>query len=498
MVDMREILASLPQAGVIEQPDAERWLRSIMRYHAPRSLWHAKRLGGFGGSEIGAVIRGLKGIDESGFSTLDRVVEQKLMKRLPEFETIHMKRGNVLEHLARLAFLYRYKAQRDEAATQAVANAKSRSGYEWLVGNPDDYVLINGRRFLTDYKVPSSFDEEVAFDYSAQLHHYDLLGQMAQVKAEGMILAKLDLAPEFANSLVERIPKMSDQDLHDMAQFIARADMPGMRIVGIMVERSRPMQLDILDCGSTAWSDFVLQGVVPPKFKGELVELDDSAILAVGQYQHQYAMAKSGIKYLTSVVEAATAGITARLDGVSIEGKELPLSLVKINNNTVDKERVIEEAQSLGAKPEEIGESPGYSVVALLEEIKRLNGDPEAAHLKAEPVPQFDKAKDYLKALGVDAGQFKAQGVSLRMSTGKKDKEVAGIFERSASERFCAWLDEAAIGKREADDDQLENAIQDFDLEVASGTLHEVFSGVEDDEKIHNLTPLKRSSASLR
>jgi len=202
MGEMREILASLPQAAMIEQADAERWMASIMRYHAKRAVWHAKRLHGIGGSEMGAVIRGMNNLNEAGFSTFNRIVEQKLMKRLPEFETVHMKRGTVLEDLARRAFLYRYMAQQDLSALQAVAGSKGRPGYEWLVGNPDDFVLINGKRFLTDYKVPSSFDEEIAFDYRVQLHHYGLQAQMAQVKIDGMILAKLDIAAELAASLV--------------------------------------------------------------------------------------------------------------------------------------------------------------------------------------------------------------------------------------------------------------------------------------------------------
>ncbi|WP_326430264.1 YqaJ viral recombinase family protein (plasmid) [Stutzerimonas frequens] len=495
---MREILAALPQASQIDQADAERWVASIMRYHAKRAVWHAKRLHGIGGSEMGAVIRGMNNLKESGFSNFSRIVEQKLMKRLPEFQTVHMKRGTVLEDLARRAFLYRYNAEQDLAALQAVGDVKVKPGYEWLVGNPDDFVMINGKRFLADYKVPSSFDDSIDFDYRVQLHHYGLLGQMAGVKIDGMILAKLDLAPELAASLVSRIPTMSERAVDEMALSIARADMPGMRVVGFVVEKSRDLQMDILDCGATAWNDYVLQGVVPPKPREQLVELDDETMLAVAQYQQQYAMAKAGIKHLEQVAEAASAGICSALEGVDFEGKALPLSLVIVNPNGLNKPALIEEAKARGAKPEELGSADGYSITALIEEIKRLNGDPEAAHLKAEPVPSADRAQEYLKNLGVDLKEFVKPGISLRMSTKKADKEIAGMFERSASERFGSWLDESAVKQRQDDDDQLEEAFKEFDLEVTTGTLHEVFAGAQSTEPNQTLTTPSKKSASLR
>src|SRR5690606_14671796 len=106
MSELKGLLAALPQATAISQEHAERWLEGVMRYHRARAAWHARRLYGIGGSEMGAVLRGLNGLKETGFGTFRNVVEQKLMMRLPEYENVHMKRGTVLEPLARLAFMY--------------------------------------------------------------------------------------------------------------------------------------------------------------------------------------------------------------------------------------------------------------------------------------------------------------------------------------------------------------------------------------------------------
>lgn len=501
MSDISAVLASLQQAPVIQQAHAERWLEGVMRYHRARAEWHAKRLKGIGGSEMGAVLRGLNGIKESGFSSFRQVVEQKLMMRLPEFETSHMRRGTVLEPLARLAFLYRYKAQRDLPAMQATANAMQKPGYEWLVGNPDDLIQLNGKRFLTDYKVPNQFDDEIAYDYRVQLHHYALLSQMAKVKIDGLILAKLDLSPELANSLVERFPTMSKQQVHEIAQTIARMDMPGMRVVGLVVDMERSMQVDILDAGATAWNDFVIQGNVPPKAREQLVELDDQRMLEVGSLQQQYAMAKAGINYLTKQCKEIESGLELALSGVDVADKALPLSLVKVSPKAVDKEAVIAEAKARGAKPEEIAGERTYSMVALLEEIKRLNGDAAAGHLFAEPEASATKAQAYLEQLGVDAKQFAAEGIALRMSTLKKDKEVGAVFERSAAERFGTWLDENKLATKlveQEQEDQLEHAYDEFDLEVVSGTLQEVFAGAESAETNENPSTPKQAGASMR
>ncbi|MBA1280214.1 YqaJ viral recombinase family protein [Stutzerimonas stutzeri] len=497
MSDIQRLLTSLPQASVINQEHAGRWLEGVMRYHRKRAEWHAKRLYGIGGSEMGAVLRGLNELKESGFSTFRRVVEHKLMMRLPEYQTIHMKRGTVLEPLARLAFLYRYRAEQDVAAIRGAEKARGRPGYEWLVGNPDDLVILNGKRFLVDYKVPSQVDDEIEYDYQVQLHHYDLMCQMGGVKTDGLLLAKLDLSPELANGLVERFSSMTEAQIHEVARSIANINMPGMRVVGLVLDKSRSMQVDILEAGATAWNDFVLAGNVPPKPREQLVELDDERMLEVGRLQQQYAMAKAGIKYLTEQCKSIEVGLESTLEGVAIADKSLPLSLVKVAPKGVDKNALVEEAKMRGASPHELADEPVYSMTALLEEIKRLNGDPAASHLFAAGPVNADKAEAYLKELGVGLEEFNKPGIALRMSTAKKDKEVGALYERSAAERFGSWLDENNLARRQVEADELEE-FDDFDLEVASGTLQEVFAGAESTELNETTSPPKKVGASLR
>ncbi|CAM5370688.1 hypothetical protein SSTU70S_05751 [Stutzerimonas stutzeri] len=496
---IKAILASLPQANAIAQDDAERWVSAITKWHGDRADWHAKRLFGFGGSEIGAVIRGVKGLSESGFSNITQVVEQKLMRRLPLRENEHMKRGTVLEHLARLAFLYRYGAEQDHAATNAMQLASPRKGFEWLVGNPDDLVVLQGRRFVVDYKVPSTYTDEIPFDYEAQLHHYGLIARNAGVALHGQLLTKLDLAPEIAAGLVARLPTMTDEQVHEMARTIARTDIPGLRVVSHVVETSRDMQLDILECGRYAWEEMVLQGVVPNVKSGASLPLTEDKQIEIGRYQQQYAMAKAGVKYLTEIATQAQQAIESALDGVEFQGKQFPISLVTVAPNNVRSESLVNEALQRGAKHEELVSSDRkYSVVALIEEIKRLNGDPEDTRL-FEVALDPKKAQAFLVERGVDLEPLRQPGVSLRISTKKADRGFQEVFERSAADQFGHWLDASRVAAC-LEDDGLES-IELGESEAATGTLLEAFAADIDqlryEEDIQPQTPMNKS-AGLR
>lgn len=158
---------------------------------------------------MGALVSFYRGESSSGFNTIKEVVEGKLMQRLPSFETFHMRRGNALEDLARKVFLKKSFGSVDLAAMNALSIANKLPGYEFMVGNPDDIVIINGKRFVVDYKVPNTFSDTIEFDYEVQLHHYATLAKIAGVRIDGLILAKLDIPPQLAEHLTKNMAPSS-------------------------------------------------------------------------------------------------------------------------------------------------------------------------------------------------------------------------------------------------------------------------------------------------
>lgn len=423
----------LPQQGVIEQKDAQKWLENILKWHKPRAAWHAERLRGIGGSEMGAVVRGMMGLRETGFSTYERVAEHKLLKRLPDFETSHMRRGTALEELAELTFRYRHKAIRDLESMRKIESGTTVKGMEWLVGNPDDVVLMSGGRYLIDYKIPSAVDDSVDFDYEVQLNHYALGAEFKGVKLDGMLLVKLDLAPEIAAALVERIDDMKSEDVHELAETIARVNLPGMRILPIPVSPSTHLRQQILECGSQFWNDYILAGKVPNQDK-VLLPVTDLTAAQVAKYQVQYATARAGIAQLNKIASEAEVAIAEALSGVDFEGTTFPQSVTRVsrkNLNTESRKAIIDEALLRGADEAEISTAKKtYCVEALIGEIKRLGGEVDDSFLEVSH--DAKKAEKFLESKGVSVDSFRPDGVSLRVSTASADRKAVDALESFA------------------------------------------------------------------
>lgn len=83
MVHLADLLDRIPQSHVVSAEDKARWLAGVMKHHGARAEWHVDRLFGFGGSEMGALIRHMQDLGGGGFTTAERIVQQKLLKRLP-------------------------------------------------------------------------------------------------------------------------------------------------------------------------------------------------------------------------------------------------------------------------------------------------------------------------------------------------------------------------------------------------------------------------------
>ncbi|NWD56910.1 YqaJ viral recombinase family protein [Pseudomonas veronii] len=480
---MQNILGNLPQLSVIQQADAQRWVEGIMRHHASRSEWHAKRLMGIGGSEMGAVVSFYRGERHKGFQSVKEVVQGKLMMRLPDFENWHMRRGNTLEDLGRQVYLARHGAVIDHAATALFIAARKAAGYEFMVGNTDDIVIKNGKRILVDYKVPNVFSETIDFDYEVQLHHYATIAKIAGIRLDGAELVKLDLPPTMTEYLTRSIDGLGAERMTQLAHSIAHMDIPGCRVVALPVELKPSLQAELLAAGKDLWNDYVLKGVVPtPGVTGKL-ELDEHVEFDLAKYQQQYMMAKSGISHLEKVFKKAQAGITELLSNVDYENKALPLSVVTVKPNKLDDDKIIKEALALGATDDDLlPDKRDYSVQALLEEIQILGGQVNLDHLFNRA---FDasKASTFLKDKGVDLSEFRKEGMSIALSQKKDDVKIGEVYRTAAADVFGAWIDESLISNQghpsefDADDSSIETYMP---IGVTTGHLSEAFANVDE------------------
>jgi DNA-binding Lrp family transcriptional regulator len=388
-----------------------------------------------------------------------------------------MRRGNALEDLDRQVYLKRYGAVVDHDAMRAMAHAQKRLGYEFMVGNPDDIVIKDGKRFVVDYKVPSAFSEDVEFDYEIQLHHYATLANIAGIRIDGLELAKLDLPPQMSDYLTNAIDSISPQKMAQIAASIVQMDIPGCRVVAIPVELKKSLQAEMLAAGKDCWNDYVIKGEVPTPLSRGKLELSESITLDLARYQQQYLMAKSGISHLESKVKVAQEKIGSLLQEVDFEGKTLPWTAVNVKPNALDPKKLINEALSLGATEQELHASERtYSIKALLDEIQTRGGRADADHLYDGYTLDAAKAEAFLKEKGVDMSSLRKDGISVVLSRKKEDQEIVDLYKANAKERFDSWIEESLISDG---DDEFSGVDPDTEpympIEMGTGHLKDAF-----------------------
>lgn len=232
----------------------------------------------------------------------------------------------------------------------------------WLVGNPDDLVMVKGRRLLPDYKVPSTYSEHVEFDYSAQLHHYALGARLRGIQIDGLVLAKLDLSPATAEDLVQRLEGASLEEIERVGRLIAEADLPGFRVVAQVIEQSKSMYVDILATGKLYWEDFVLQGAIPKPVAKPPLPVSEEQLSAIGALETQYAKLGAAKGMLEREQKNVAALLTAAISGIDAEKFSTPLGLVipKVAE-AVKEDELIAAAMECGAEESDLTEAVGYS-----------------------------------------------------------------------------------------------------------------------------------------
>lgn len=204
---------TLPQRDLIATSDARHWIEQVVDAHGEAAVWHAIRLNGFGGSEIGVLIRNMAGERADHMVSAKDIVEGKLMRRAPLDDTAHLRRGHENEEPHARRFWDKYGAVRDQEAFDALKAAQGR--HLWMRYSPDELVtmpvrlerLDDGRveavydsassyRWLVDYKAPSVVDQsaKVALQYAAQLHQGAILCHEVGISLDGLMLSQYDWA----------------------------------------------------------------------------------------------------------------------------------------------------------------------------------------------------------------------------------------------------------------------------------------------------------------
>jgi len=200
ITDARKIIDALPQRQHISDETIDQWINNVISIEPERLVWHALRARGIGGSEMGCLIEYFRGDYNAGNPAQGNpflIIGGKLLTASPDGGSGDTQRGTFLEDEAGRLFLDKYNATRDQESIDKVLQATPSEEHPWLVGNPDDIVIMDGKRYITDYKVPRSHNLDellkkgVKLDYYSQLHHYTAVCRQLNIQIDGLILAPM-------------------------------------------------------------------------------------------------------------------------------------------------------------------------------------------------------------------------------------------------------------------------------------------------------------------
>lgn len=300
-----QLISDLPQRKHITDETVLRWVESVCAADPKRLRWHARRLGGFGGSDIGALVLGYRG-ESDFFSNPRAIVASKLMLDPPDEVGGDAKRGVYLEPMIRDNFRAKYSAEPLTSERNAMLMSKplgTDTDPSWLYGEPDDVVAISGHTYIVDYKSPRpSVLEEcrkngvVKFEYSCQLHQMRLLALRAQVKPDGLLLA--------AHDMIEW-----DLDVRE-------------------VPHDPQLEVDILEAGNKYWNEYVMQGILPavnsaPEF--DLASLPADQRAKLDQFGEQYVAMRQVEKAAKESATLAVQGITEITKAYQVNDQKIVL-----------------------------------------------------------------------------------------------------------------------------------------------------------------------------
>lgn len=253
--DLLRRIARLPQARLIDQADALRWVQRVLAIDPTRAIWHVARAGGVGGSEAGSLVAWAYETFQSR-NTAEQLAKNKLLILPPYRSNDDTARGSFLEPHVQAVYEARLDAEgrtwRRRDDIKARVEAAPHPQYPWLRASLDGVYEVDGRVVLVDFKCPSeetlqSYLRHQDFhDYRAQLNHYCLVAEGHGERIDDLVLALYDYR---------------------------RAGTVGVH--AIPIERDPALMDQIVAASSAFWNDHVLQGVVPEESVTPVLRADN-------------------------------------------------------------------------------------------------------------------------------------------------------------------------------------------------------------------------------
>lgn len=363
------IINALPHREAIREGDARQWVDTVVGTYGELAKWHATRAGGFGGSQIGALVRNFHGQRADHMASARKIVEGTLLRSVPDEPNGQMQRGIDMEPSHRKWFLRKYGAHRDEKGLEILS--KSTGMRPWMRYSPDELAFMPSpidssndemQRWLGDYKAPTEVEkkDKVSFQYVAQLHMGRLVCEHNGLKIDGMILSQFDWGSwSLKDDVIPYIPELDQM---------------------------------IIQAGDHYW-DYVMRGELPPYILKERLENSKEIADALAEDAFRLSRIKSMGKVFTDAAEDLQKRMVERLQGLHFGSSALSIA----NSLKVTAVPVLDDEKVLELVPEEILEN-----IPTKENKSRYDTDKLLARVR-ETMRPGEKLKQFLAVGNMDA-----------------------------------------------------------------------------------------------
>ncbi|CAN7370065.1 hypothetical protein [Variovorax sp. LjRoot178] len=404
------LVDALPQRDLIELSDARQWIGRVVELHGEQAIWHAIRLNGFGGSEIGVLVRNQHGVRADHMASAHDIVLGKLMRKIPDETNEHMTRGHENEEPHSRKFYKKYGAHRDLEAFGILS--KAQGSLPWMRYSPDEVAMLPSKvlaatrpmaverpmsRWLIDYKAPSKIeeDDEIHFQYGCQLAQGAILCEENGVEIHGLMLSQFDWA--------------------------------GWRLKDDVVEVGEELKHLVREAGNWAWN-CVMTKQVPPYVRTPVLTDSEGFVAKHVDLAERLANVSALSKAADARAQELRAELLVGLDGRKLDGCKivLPGAGALTANLKIDTEKLQAEL-----KPEQLSKvtkKDGYDSAAMARHLKSLGVD--LKQFKADKI-DADKLAEHADSFGIDLEAYMAE-----QHVFKIDKPIKEEMERYIDTHF--------------------------------------------------------------
>jgi len=410
----REIIDRFHHREALREEDIRGWVGEVVGVHGEAATWHAARASGFGGSDIGVLVRNFNGHRADHQVSAHDIVASKLLKSLPTEDSGDLRRGHENEPVHALKYYAKYAAKRDDVAFDTLT--KSQGLRRWMRYSPDDVVLLAvdrpnpalggayARRLLIDYKAPRVVEEDdaIAFQYACQLHQGAMICAKAGVHLDGLMLSQYD----WANWELKDDHVAYDASLSRL----------------------------ILQAGDH-YFDYVMRGEIPPYIFTPKFDREQEFVEAMGEQAQRLAHLLAVSKAFKDASEALANDIRDHFKGVRLAGKRMQLGDLGVLGVSLPDHVKINAllSREAAAAVRKKGSEPAYDFAAMAAKLKEYGCD--AMDYRVDKV-DAEKAFAILADLGHDPEQLMTE--QIRFTPAEHLKEAAQQLVRDSFPRDLA------------------------------------------------------------